>query len=44
MKVSKGLVCITRNVSARNKLFLVSPYLAKLAENAMCTNDEVVRK
>ena len=38
MKVSGGLVGITMNVSARNRFFLVSPYMARLAEEAKCIN------
>ena len=34
LKVRGGLVGITLNPSARNKFFLVSPHMAKLAEEA----------
>jgi hypothetical protein len=44
MKVSGGLIGITMNVSARNRFFLVSPYLAKLAEEALCLNGQQQKK
>ena len=34
MKVSRGLVGITLNESARTKFFLIAPELARLAEEA----------
>ena len=42
LKVNGGLVGITLNPSARNKFFLVSPYLTKLAEDAKLLNSEPI--